>query len=342
MKNNALIPSCIMPVLAAFSVACAAPDIPSRVAVAHLRIGDADTITVHNRKPVQLPVRTFDGSGDEVSAPSVAFAWMSGDSIPVSTSGTVQCTGRGIAVVGASTGSVNGQVVVRCLPVRSVHMAGPLDLLLSDSSHQLQAVAIGPDGQRVRAVQGTTEIRSRYPPVIAIDAGTVIPLAAGAGSVTFRVGDETASITVHVYEGVPTLERLSPEQNHVAVPIRLRRGQARRLPLPIGVWLIAMQPSTDLPDDMRVDVERVNCETVRWPKGRLLCLATPGGVISISHDASSDQAELRTTLLLRRTNTGSALAYCDSLRPEDPDTANACRQIIERARATSRAARGVA
>ena len=87
--------------------------------------------------------------------------------------------------------------------------------------------------------------------------------------------------------------------DHVAVPLRMQRGESRRWTLPVGIWMIA------LPDGMPVDVEGLSCESLDWPKGRILCLSRAGGLIRVSHQLTSNAAELHTKMLLRRTNVGA-------------------------------------
>ena len=208
MKRLVSLATWFASLLAVVGLGCTSPEPPPRGPVARILIGDADTFTVHSRKPVQLPIRAFDEAGREVAAPRVDFAWISGDSIPVSPSGAMTCLERGRAVVGASIGSAVARVVVQCVPVGSVHMAGPLYLLLSDSSRRLQAVVLGLDGRPVRMRRGITEILRRS--VVRIEDGRVIPIAPGGAFLSLTVGDETASIRVAVYEEVATLDGLRP------------------------------------------------------------------------------------------------------------------------------------
>ena len=183
MKRLVLSATSFASVLTVLGLGCTSPATPPRAPVVRILIGDADTFTVHSRKPVQLPVRTLNLAGHEVAAPRVNFAWMSGDSIPVSSAGAVTCLNRGNATVRASIDSAFARVVVRCLPVGSVHMAGPLDLLLSDSSHRLQPLVLGLDGKPMGgAVRGIIELsrRSVRRSAIRMEGGRVIPVAPGS------------------------------------------------------------------------------------------------------------------------------------------------------------------
>lgn len=282
--------------LAVLGLGCTSPEIPPKDPVTHILIGHADTFTVHSREPVQLPVRAFDPTGREVAAPRVNVTWMSGDSIPVSSAGAVTCLKRGNATVGASIDSAFARVVVRCLPVGSVRMLGPLDILLSDSSQQLHAEVVGLDGKPMGAVPGMTKIL--HPSVIRVEAGRVIPVSAGGTLLSFRVGDEGATIAVHVYEEVATLDGLRPEQDHVAVSLRLRRGESRSWTLPVGTWMIGWEPHGDFPDGAHLDVQGLYCQG----SGPMLCLSKAGTFLRVSHARTSNAGELHGMLLLRRTN----------------------------------------
>lgn len=284
-------------VVAMLGLGCASP--AGSAPVARLLIGDADTFTVYSRLPVHLPARAVDGAGREIVVPPAHFTWLSGDSIPVSSEGALMCHRRGHAVVGAVADAAFARVVVRCLPVRSARMAGPVDLLLRGSPQPLQVEVIGLDGKPMGAVWVKAEILR--PAVVRLDAGHLIPGAPGGTSLSLTVGDTTATISVHVYEEVPTLEALRPEQDHVAVPLRLGRGESNHWTLPAGTWVIAMQPNGDLPDGLRVEVEGATCESMGWPRGRLFCGAKASWIMRVSVHPASTKAELRTTLLLRRT-----------------------------------------
>ena len=286
-------------VSALLALGCTASATPSRGPATRILLGDGDTVTVYSRLPVQLPARAVDAAGREVLLPPMGFTWLSGDSIPVSSRGAVMCHRPGSAAVGVLSGRLFARAIVRCQPVRSVRMAGPLNLLVGDSSHRFVAEVVGVDGKPVREFRGAVEILR--PSVVRVEAGRVIPLAPGGTLLSLLVGDESATIAIHVYEEVATLETLRPEQDHVALPLRLRSGESVGWKLPPGTWMIAMQPNTNLPEGLRFDVEGAGCEAQSFPKGAVACRSQTGGFIRISLEPGPHGPELRTRLLLRRT-----------------------------------------
>ena len=279
-------------------LACRSPA-PAAGPIARIEAGDADTITVYDRLPVQLPVRALDATGHEVANTPFGFTWLSGDSIPVSSSGAAMCHRRGSAAIGVTLGMLFRRIEVRCVPVRSVRMAGPLNLLAADSTHRLVAEVLGLDGRPVEQYRGAIEILR--PSVVRVAAGRVLPLAPGGTLLTLTVGGESATIAVHVFEPVATLNGLRPEQDHVAVPLQLARGESVGWPLPAGTWIIAMQPNEPLPAGLRLEVEGAGCQAMRFPRGSILCRSTTTSFLRVALDPSTPGATLNTHLLLRRT-----------------------------------------
>jgi hypothetical protein len=114
------------------------------------------------------------------------------------------------------------------------------------------------------------------------------------------VGDESADISVHVYEEVPTLDDLRPEQDHVAVRAELGRGEFRQWSLPAGEWVIAIRTDSDVAGGLGVQVEGANCEPMTLVKGGFGCFSKAGASIRVSHPATPHEAVLRVQVLLRR------------------------------------------
>ena len=262
-------------------------------------VGDADTAVVYNRQPVQLPVRVVGRAGRSVGSLPVHFVWLSGDSIPYSETGIVVCLKPGTTILGATLANAFANVVVRCRPVRSVQMAGPLNLVLGDSLQPpLQVQVLGLDGEPMGGVAGKLTVANRS--VVRVEGNRVIPLSPGASFLDCSVGDESATIMVHVYEQVATLDHLRPEQDHVAVRADLRTGESRQWSLPGGKWVIAIRTDRDLAGGVGVQVEGADCENMSLVKGGFECLSNGGGSILVSHPVTSHEAVLRVQVLLRR------------------------------------------
>lgn len=264
-----------------------------------LVVGEADTAVVHNRQPVQLPVRVVGRPGRAVDSLRAHFVWLSGDSIPYSETGIVVCLQPSTTVLGATLANAFTRVVVRCRPVRSVQMAGPLNLVLGDSLQPpLQARVLGLDGAPLEGVVGKLTVENHS--IARVAGNRVIPLSPGASFLNFSVGDESATIMVHVFERVATLDHLRPEQDHVAVGADLRMGESRQWSLPAGKWVIAIRTDRDLAGGVGVQVEGANCESMPLVKGGFECLSNGGGSILVSHPVTSHEAVLRVQVLLRR------------------------------------------
>jgi hypothetical protein len=142
--------------------------------VDRILVGDADTVVVYNREPIQLPVRTVGLPGRAVDTLRPHFVWLSADSIPLSKTGIIVCLRPGLTTLGVTLGSTFARAVVRCRPVRSVQMAGPLNLVVGDSLQPpLQVRVLGLDGQLMGGVAGKVIVSD--PGIVKVEGSRVIP-----------------------------------------------------------------------------------------------------------------------------------------------------------------------
>ena len=264
-----------------------------------LVVGDADTAVVYNREPVQLPIRMIGRAGRAVDSLRVHFVWLSGDSIPFSKTGIVVCLKPSTTVLGATLASAFARVEVRCRPVRSVEMAGPLNLVVGDSLQPpLQVRALGLDGQPM-AVAGKVTISDSS--VVRVERGRVIPVSPGHSWLWFSVGDAWAEIIVHSYEPVATLDHLRPEQGHVAVSADLRTGESRRWSVPPGHWVVAIRTDRNVAEGLGVHAEGATCGGISTlVKGGFGCYSKADWSILVSRPATSHDTIVRVEVLLRR------------------------------------------
>jgi hypothetical protein len=267
--------------------------------VDRILVGDADTVVVYNREPIQLPVRVVGKPGHAVDTLRPHFILLSGDSIPLSETGIIVCLKPGLTTLGVTLGSTFARAVVRCRPVRSVQMAGPLNLVVGDSLQTpLQVRVLGLDGQPMGGVAGKVTVSD--PRVVKVEDGRVIPLSAGHSWLWFAVGDESAEIIVHSYGPVAALDHLRPD-DHGAVRADLRTGESRQWSLPPGHLVIAIRTDRDVAEGLGVHVEGANCETMTLVKGGFACLSRAGASISVSRPATSHDGVVRVQVLLRLT-----------------------------------------
>jgi hypothetical protein len=268
--------------------------------VDRILVGDGDTVIVYNREPIQLPVRTVGQPGRAVDTLRPHFVWLSGDSIPLSETGIIVCLKPGLTILGVTLGTTFARVVVRCRPVRSVQMAGPLNLVVGDSLQPpLQVRVLGLDGQPMGGVAGKVTVSDSR--IVKVEDSHVIPLSAGHSWLWFTAGDESAEIIVHSYEPVATLDHLRPDEDHVAVRADLRTGESRQWSLPPGHLVIAIRTDRSVAEGLGVHVEGANCETMTLVKGGFACLSRAGASISVSRPATSHEGVVRVQVLLRRT-----------------------------------------
>jgi hypothetical protein len=272
-------------------------------APARLLIGTADTVVVNSTHPVALPRRVLDASGRVLDSlgHSVTFQYTAGPAVPVSPSGTVQCTQPGDVTIRAALGALATHALVRCRPVTTLRMAGPLNLILGDSAQDLPLLALGPDGRPVELLAGqATIVDSTVATLERRGTMRIRPRAVGATLVEVVLGDRSARAGVHVYERVSALPDRPPIQRLVAVPLRLESGEMRRVPLGEGGWMVAMLPSADGRPGPSFRIEGAQCRPALTER-RYVCTAGPAAQVLVYHPWRAEPAPARTgELLLRR------------------------------------------
>jgi hypothetical protein len=274
--------------------ACQRP--PARVA-----IGTSDTLVLHGRRPVHIPVRVLDATGRVMDSTGATFRWVSGDSIPVSSRGEVSCPGRGDATVRAAHGALTALVVVRCRPVRSLQMDGPLNLVLGDSAQEVRFRAIGDDGRPVEPLAGEAEIVDRSVATLEKAGGLRIRARkAGATLLEVRAGERYARAGVHVYERAGTLDGLRNGQQLVAVRLRLAGGDMRRWHIPAGGWMIAMVPERPSGEAPSFRIDGAQCNPALTER-RYVCQAGPDASVTVYQLPNAQRAkDVTGNLLVRR------------------------------------------
>jgi hypothetical protein len=255
---------------AALMVLCACERQPQSGPPARLVSGRSDTIVVNSRYPMALAVRALDAEGRGAAAgATISYAWVSGDSFPITPTGDVTCTKSGDAVVRAALGSLSTRLVVLCRLVEYVSIPGPLQFVLGDSAlsrpFELPLVAYDTNGRPISPVVASILVKDS---AIAVLRGRMLfPRARGITVVGAHVGARDAGIGVHIYQRVhslaslDTLLRLPDVQRLFAVPIQLNPGELRRQHLPPGGWMLTMMPETDsAPDRIHLRVEGARCQ----------------------------------------------------------------------------------
>jgi hypothetical protein len=263
-------------------------------------------VIVNNRRPVWIPVRVLDAAGHVLPDTGVRFQWASGANIPVSAVGELTCARSGDATVRATLGRLATEAVVRCRPVETVRIAGPIQFMLGDTARQLPIAVLGPDGRPVDLLEGQVWIEDSS--VATVEGLRVRPRAPGATLLAVTIGNRDGAAGVHVYERASTLDGLRQERRLLAVPLRLTPGDMRRWHLPAGEWMLTMWPEEDEGRGLRLRLEGANCVRSRISKRRYQCLVRDeASVIVYAPWQAAPSSELIGTLAVMPTGppTGS-------------------------------------
>ena len=111
------------------------------------------------------------------------------------------------------------------LPARSVGATGNAgQLILGEPSQSLQVAAYDRDGTPVSLLSGTITIRDST--IARLNGLRITALRAGTTPISFRIGEQDARGSVHVYERVKSLDALEQRIRPVAVPLALGAGEA--------------------------------------------------------------------------------------------------------------------
>jgi hypothetical protein len=272
-----------------------------RGAPARLVVADRDTVVVNSRREVTLPVRALDSEGREVALKSpVSVRWAAGDTITVSSTGQMTCTRHADATVTVSSGGLSTRAVVHCRPVKSVHMAGPVQFILGDTAQRLTTQVLGLDGKPVDRIAWNISIRDRA--VAGAEGTRITARSVGGTQITLTVGDESATSSIHVYQPVDALGHVRDEQSFVGVPLSLRSGEYRKWTLPPGTWMLTMTPYEDERRGLRLKVDGADCVPEPLTPRRISCHSKTGTIITVSHPSRTPAPELTGRLLVRRIN----------------------------------------
>jgi hypothetical protein len=261
-------------------------------------VGQADTLVIHSQRPAPIVAEGLDADGAVVAGLAIGFRQVGGDSVPLGTDGTVTCTRRADMSIVATAGALSTTALIRCRPVRSVRINGPVQFLMGDTAQSLGARVIGLDGNELDVIAGTLAIEDRS---VAGAAGMRISARGVGGTVaTLTVGDSSATAEIHVYEPLDALVKLRPEQKFVAVRLSLRSGEYRRWTLPAGSWMLTMLPYKDEARGLRLRVDGANCSPAPITPRRVSCVIKDSASVTVTHPSKTRAPELEGQLLVRR------------------------------------------
>jgi hypothetical protein len=282
--------------LAVLAVAAACSD--SNGPPVRLVGGSADTVIINNRLEIRIPTRVLDRRGHTLPDSGVRYRLIAGDQVVVSSSGMVTCLHSADATVQAYLGSVATTMLVRCRPVKKVHIDGPIQFLLPDTAQEMRLRVLDLDGNEVSLLSGKTNIIDTT--VAAIEGIRVIPKAPGVTVAGVRFGNESAGVGVHVYEKVNSLDALQHGKKFVGVSLRLAGAEMKSWKLPPGSWMLTMLPESDEVNGIRLRIEGANCSPLQLTRRRLGCFVkTAGKVIVYNPSTLVTAPELTGVLLVR-------------------------------------------
>ena len=262
----------------------------------------ANAVVLNSSQPVKLITRAFDAGSHELPAGGVRYDWVAGVPIPVTSRGIVTCTERGDAELRASAGRVATTVIVRCRPVRAVNGSLMMYLVAGEQGKPLPITASTDDGMREDLVAYEARVEDTS---VAVLSGLVVrPIAPGTTSAILKIGDGQTRIWVNVYEPVPTLAGLRPDQRLVSAPVRLAAGDTIQWPLPAGRFWLRFSPSDALrpgPIPMIKVSGQISCVPSFGPTDQATCIAqTADAKIRIAHPGATRDSIFGRLALERR------------------------------------------
>jgi hypothetical protein len=253
-----------------------------------LIVGDVGSFIVNSVRPTPIAVRVLDDNGQPLATNGVRFRWASGDALAVADAGTVTCTHSADAFVRASLDKLEAKALIRCRPVKSVHIPGPMQFHVGDTAVAIPVDARDFSGKPVSLLSGTADIIDTV--VAVLDGFRVRPRKPGSTVVGVRIGDRTTGVGVHVYEPVSTLDGLRPEQKFVSVPVTLSGGTTVSWHLPPGNWMLTMMPYEDELRGLRLQVKGANCSRLAISPRRYGCVAGKSDLVTVSHPSADRSA----------------------------------------------------
>ena len=283
--------ACIAVVPALLAVGCEGT--PGRIVV-----GGADTVVVHNMRPVKLPVRVLDARGRELPDSGVRFQRVAGAEVPLSEHGVISCTRSGDVTVRAMLAALATEALVRCRPVREVRSSMMVNLVLGEPPRELVFDAVDPDGRPVAELAGQVKVEDST--IVELDGLRARARRPGVTWVTMQIGDRDASWSVHVYPRGETTAGLARGER-IAVPVKVRHGDVRSWPLAAAVepYHVMLLEDGDRPRP-GLAIVGANCASSIGPQS-YFCIAVQDATVFVYYPQQADTTlELGGTLAVWR------------------------------------------
>ena len=238
---------------------------------ARLVAGTSDTVVVNDTLSVPVPMYGLDASGRRVAVRGVRFDSMSTNGIHLSADGDVTCSRRADATARATLGDVSTVFALLCRPISGFAVHDRLQLIVGDPPEELNARAIGVDGQTVTLLAGSTTVEDST--IVSIDNGRVRARRPGRTFIDVEAGGCAMNIVVEVFERADSTAAMQPWQEFTLVPLRLVGGELRMWRIPPGKYELLLVPDTTARGKAVLGASATNCS--RWPGNdeRYTCIA---------------------------------------------------------------------
>ena len=218
--------------------------------------GRADTVVVHSRQAVSLPVFGFDRKGDTVDVRNLRFRRVSGAPIRVTSSGMATCDRAGDVNVEASYRRVSTSFLLQCRPILGFRFGGNVRMILGGPPVPMPLDPVGMDGESVFPVVGTATVEDSS--VVTVRGMDIAAKGPGRTNVHVEAGDCRTEINVEVNERVASLDGLEPFQEFVT-PVSLVGGEIKTWTIPKGDYQVDFTPTRAAGQTLTVGAAGAQC-----------------------------------------------------------------------------------
>jgi len=256
--------------------------------------GTSDTVVVNDNVPVPVPLYGLNESGRRIDVRSVRFDPISANGVLLSADGQVTCSQRADATGRATVGNVSTMFALLCRPIRGFASHDNLQLIVGDAPEELNARAIGVDGQAVTLLAGAATVQDSA--VASLDNGRVRARKPGRTFIDVEAGGCAMDFVVEVFERADSTAAMQPWQEFTLTPLRLVGGELRTWRIPPGKYELLLVPDTTAHGKAILGASASNCS--RWPGDaeRYTCIARENASVIVrnasapgrGHDAAAN------------------------------------------------------
>ncbi len=256
--------------------------------------GTSDTVVVNDKSPVPVPMYGLDASRRRVDVRGVRFQPISANGVVLSADGHVTCAQRADATARATLGNVSTTFALLCRPIRGFAAHDRLQLIVGDAPEELNARAIGVDGQAVTLLAGSAIVEDST--IVSLENGRVRGRRPGRTFIDVGAGGCLMDIIVEVFERADSTAAMQPRQEFRLTPLRLVGGELRAWRIPRGKYELLLVPDTTARGKAILGASATNCS--RWPgnEERYTCIARANASVIVrnasapgrGHDAAAN------------------------------------------------------